>query len=453
MEFSRYFLPLLVILGVSSAFAAEDFVQDTGRFEQELNERDFEALRKYLNTKRLEALEEKSVSLAISGDVRFEWRHMREKLHDFDLRGAHRKDPFTNVPVSRNDFDCEFNLKFDYIMDRSWAVAHVQYDNSAGVDSESLDCQEDPHGWFGSGRCDDFCLRKAFMGYNFWNDPCSRVDIELGRRGNLYTVFDSRIQFLSRFDGVLLKWGGKWEYISEWFIKVAGFVVDERVNHFAYIAEVGFINIMDSGIDFKYSFIDWGSHIGSRCIKRIDPDCDFKYRSNQTAKAFQFAISQWTLSYNLDPDLLCRPAKLFGAFLMNHKWKHITIRKRDKETGVVISKHKYRENLGWYAGVSIGEVDKEGDWALEIQYQVVQALAVPGQDMSGIGTGNVYDYTLTTRRRIDNTNFRGWKVEGLYALTDNITVDTIIEASRPDNPHIGGNHTYSKVEVEAIYAF
>lgn len=444
MQFLRYFLPLAIALGFTSAGQAADEnreVQDGSRFDMELNERDFEALRQYLNMKREEPLEEKDNNLAISGDVRFEWRHLREKLHAVHLRGNHRKDPISDIPISRNDFDCEFNLKFDYIVDRSWAVVHLQYDNSAGVDSEEYDCDEDHHGWFGSGKCGEICLRKAFMGYNFWNGPCSRFDVELGRRGNLYHVFDSRVQFLSRFDGILLKWSGNWECISEWYWKLAGFVFDERVTHLAYATEVGFLNILDSGFDFKYSFIDWCHQVGSRCIKKEDPTCKFKYIKNYKGEAFDFAVSQFTLAYNLDPELLCRPAKLFGAFLMNHRWKYI------KTHG-----HKYRANLGWYAGVSVGEVRKEGDWAIEAQYQVVQALAVPGQDMSGIGTGNVLDLTIT-QDKIDNTNFRGWRVEGLYALTDNITIDTILEASRPDNSNIGGRHNYSKVEVEAIYAF
>lgn len=457
------FLLLLTFLQVSLS-AAEVVIQDTSAHDQELNERDFAALRDYLNTKR-EDLESKKTSLAISGDVRFEWRHMNEKISDVDcglinVRGRHRKDPDPkdNTPVSRNDFDCEFNLKFDYVMDRSWAVAHIQYDESAGVDSQKLKCDVDPHGWFGSGRSDRLNLRKAYMGYNFWLEPHSRLDIEVGRRGNLYHVFDSRVQFLSRFDGILLKWSSKPECFKEIYVKMGGLVVDERVDHFAYVVEAGFMNIYNSGFDFKYSFIDWCNQVGSRCVERDDPACDFKLKKLYNPWAYDFAVSQWSLCYHFDEDVFCVPAKIFGAFLMNHKRKYYKQYQEEDGVPVIVNGHriverKWRENLAWYVGLAVGEVVKEGDWALEIQYQVVQALAVPGQDAGGIGTGNVFDFTLYSPRHIDNTNYRGWKVEGLYALTDNITMDTIIEQSWTDNPHIGGSHPYSKLEVEAIYAF
>lgn len=442
--------------------AADPDVQDGSRFDQELNERDFEALRRYLNRKREIDLETKDTNLSISGDVRFEWRHLNEYWRGNYLRGHNAINPRNHLPISRNDFDCEFNLKFDYTMDRSWAVAHLQYDNSAGVDSEDQSCANDPHGWFGSGKCDEICLRKAYMGYNFWMDPCSRFDIELGRRGNLYHVFDSRVQFLSRFDGILLKWSGNYGFAKEVYAKVGGLVVDERVNHFAYVTEVGILNIKESGIDLKYSFIDWCGQVGSRCIKGVDNCNHYRSEGLNKPKAFDFAVSQWTVYYHFKDCLFNRPAKLFGAFLMNHKWKDFEVLKDvtviNPETGnpvVETRKRKYQSNLAWYAGIAIGEVTKEGDWALEIQYQYVQALAVPGQDASGICNGNVFDYTLTQDGRfyIDNTNYKGWKVEGLYALTDNITIDTIVEHSVPVNKAIGGNHVYSKVEVEAIYAF
>lgn len=466
MKLLRYLLPLAAACAVfSSAFARDGVgVQDGSRFDVELDERDFEALRQYLKTKRDEPLDEKDNNLSISGDVRFEWRHMTEVLRGTSLRGAGCRDPFTDLPISKNDFDAEFNLKFDYILDRAWAVAHLQYDNSAGVDSEEYLCFQDKNGWYGSGKCNDICLRKAYMGYNICNDPCSRLDIELGRRGNLYHVFDSKVQFLSRFDGILLKWSGQMESISEWFVKAAGFVVDERVTHIGFVTELGALNIMDSGFDFKYSFIDWHKPGHGRCLDVRKTEkanlCRFRGIFNSDPEAFRFYVSQFTLYYNLDPELLCQPAKIYGAFVWNHGIKDAPIYKRRSDgrfkrdaNGRRIKDGHIRANLAWYAGISIGEVVKEGDWALELQYQYVQALAVPDQDMSGIGTGNFFDLTVT-RDGVGNTNFRGWKLEGLYALTDNLSIDSILEYSVPISQRlIGGNHNYSKVEVEAIYAF
>lgn len=100
-----------------------------------------------------------------------------------------------------------------------------------------------------------------------------------------------------------------------------------------------------------------------------------------------------------------------------------------------------------------GKVVKEGDWALEVQYQYVEAQAMPDDDTSGIGRGNVLDESFTSCSRRGNTNYKGWRLEGLYALTDNMTLDSIIEWSKAADDKVGGPHTYSKFELEAIYAF
>jgi hypothetical protein len=441
-------LLIMLTLGIGSVYAVVDpAIQDGSRFSSELNERDFIALRDYLKRKREIPLEEKDEHLAISGDVRFEYRHMTETQKGVRLRGPHALDPRRELPISRNDFDSEFNLKFDYILDRSWAVAHVQYDNSSGVDSQDLDCEKDHCGWFGSGNCDSLCVRKAYMGYNVCRNPVFRFDIELGRRGNLYNVFDSRVQFLSRFDGILFKWGGKAAFADDWYIKLAGIVVDERVNHFAYVTELGLLNIGNSGFDFKYSLINWCPYTHSRCLKHKE-ECKFRGKFFFDPLAFRFHVSQWSLVYHIHPRYTCGiPTYLFGAFVLNHDWKDAKI-KKGKHKGEFVR----NVNKAWYAGIFMGEVEKEGDWALEIQYQYVEALAVPDKDMSGIGRGNVLNSTFTFNRR-GNTNFRGWRVEGLYALTDYINFDGMIEASRAINPRLGGRHTYSKVEIETIYAF
>lgn len=445
------------ILSSTSIFAADE--QDGTRFEEELNERDFEALREYLKSKRTEDLEEKTCNLSISGDVRTEWRHLNETCHGKDLRGGEHTNR-SGLPISRNDFDIEFNMRFDYVAEKTWAVGHLQFDNSAGVDgnghpcgkvikkkdrkknpcdkgkcqeckTESLDCFVDPEGWHGSGACDDICLKKAYMGYNICVDGDSRFDVELGRRGNLYLVFDSKVQFLSRLDGVLFKYDSSWESIADWYVHAAGFLVDERVNQFAWVVETGALDIFDSGIDLKYSFIDWQKHGKNRCFAH-------------NPEGFKFMVSQFTVAYNLSPEYFCKkPVKLYAALLINH----------DNPSFYVHCRRIRNQNLAWYAGVLIGEVRKEGDWAVELMYQVVEARAVPDDDMAGVGRGNVLDDSFTSLTRRGNTNFHGFRLEGLYAFTDNITLDSLIEWTKAYDEKIGGKHTYSKFELEAIYAF
>jgi hypothetical protein len=100
-------------------------------------------------------------------------------------------------------------------------------------------------------------------------------------------------------------------------------------------------------------------------------------------------------------------------------------------------------------GFSIGEVVYAGDWAFQAQYQWVGVASIPNEDASGIGLGNLYDLPYS------NVNYKGWKFELLYALTDNITLDSIVESSNQitSKKYLGGKHSYSKFELEAIYAF
>jgi hypothetical protein len=51
------------------------------------------------------------------------------------------------------------------------------------------------------------------------------------------------VQFLSRFDGLLLSYSFKKETMGEFYVMLAGFVVDERVNHFGWIVETGITSI------------------------------------------------------------------------------------------------------------------------------------------------------------------------------------------------------------------
>jgi len=438
--------------------------QDNSRFLEELNERDFEALRDYLRVKREEAMAQgKEPDLTFSGDIRFEYRHLRESEFGKRLRGGkHGRKCFDGkrigLPISNNDFDIEFNLRLDYLGECTWAVARVQYDNSAGVDDDDLDCRFNPFGYHGSGVCDDLCLKMAYWGAHLYHDGPEKLDFELGRR-NLYNVFDSRVQFLSRFDGAALRYTNARDWLGNWYWYGAGFVVDERVNHFAWVTEVGFLNILKSGFDLKYSLIDWRKRGKNRCEAR-DPE------------GFKFVNSQVTAYYHFNPEVLRRKAKVFGAFLYNHegqkakyypyKNRHQVCRKasdsfvRDGKVHIpdtVRIKTAKDQNKAWYAGVVIGEVDKEGDWSVEIRYEWVQAFAIPDDDMSGIGRGNTLDDQVTASGARGNGNYKGWYFEGLYAITDNLTIDMKFEFSQALNKKIGGSHHFSHFEIETIYAF
>lgn len=455
MKAIRYWLPIVIAIGFAhTQLSAGPCDCNFDEFSDELDERDFEAVTEYINTKRTIDLEEKVTNLAISGDIRTEWSYITEKVNGVHRRGGNARTCSTGnsgTPISHNDFDIDLNLYFDYKCERAWGVAHIEFDNPAGVQENSKTCgfinfigvdplpvynvcdSRDPYAGHGSGRCDSLCLRKAYIGYNICADGDSRLDIELGRR-RLYDVFDSRIQFLARFDGIVARYATQWA-CTDFYWNIGGFVVDERVNHYAWVTELGAKNIADSGLDLKYSFIDWQKKGPNRCGVRNSP-------------GWQYQNSQWLVAYHFDPDFICSSAKFYGAFLWNHAAK----------------RHNYTDNtlanLGYYIGFLFGEVAAEGDFSLDINYQYVEAQAIPDPDNSGIGRGNVLGESFTQALPFGlpinargNGNYKGFRIEGLYAVTDNLSLDAQFQYSKPVNANIGGTFNYSKFKIEAIYAF
>lgn len=514
MKSFKYLLSLFLAgFCINTAYA--QFGQETS-FDRQLNSRDDQPLREFVESKENIDVQNKSKNLDISGDVRFEWRSIQEKgiayyknsyysssastgsapAHDVvnpskeassepaystyrHLRGGNYVDS-KGLPVSTNDFDVEFNLKIKYTYKDAWAKAHLQFDNPAGVRGQN-DCVgalpvfnkngekvvgELPsnRSWAlkGSGEGVFFTLKRAFIGYNILADGQNRLDIEIGRQ-KLDDIFDSEIEFTSRFDGVLLRFARSEEDLFDWYVTAGGFVIDERSNHFGYAFEIGFLDIVDTGLDLRYNFIDWQKHGRNRCGIRNPLGAEFQN-------------SQVTLTYTISQEIFCKeiPFEFYGGFLVNHAAKKIRATNWKKK------------NLGWYAGLYIGNVDKKGDWSLDLEYVAVQAQAVPEYDVGSIGRGNILNEALLDYfdeskfyisdsscghyynsdssgssssgvigyfPRRGNTNFVGGRIEFLYAITDNFSIDMTYEMSVAEDSKIGGRHRYSDFELEAVYAF
>lgn len=456
MKFLRYLLPvaaLTVGFSAASAFAAPLGCSNDS-FHNEANQRDFEAVQEFVNSKRTIPLEEKDCNLSIAGDIRFDWAHIVEKLNGGKLRGNRGTaiqnqntgdvtlgGPDVNpnfIPFSTNAFDVEFNLYFDYICDRSWGVAWLQFDEDGGIQQSSKTVGQDPQGLFGSGCCGDLCLKKAYMGYNLCADGCSRFDVELGRRP-LYTVFDSRIQFQSNFDGVLLRYSHSADCWGDFYVNAGAFVVDERADHYAWVIETGLLDTYCTGLDIKYSYIDWKS--------LLSHDTNRAREDGINPKGTAYRVSQISADYKFNADYLCMPAKIYGAFLINSAASPTPAASSEGISS--------KDDMAWYAGMIIGEVCREGDWSFDFNYQYVEALAIPDLDVSGIGKNgnNLLDLT-TSADGLGFTNYKGWRFEGLYALTDNLSLDASFEFSKQIKKlNTLGKHSYSKFELQAIYAF
>lgn len=451
MSLRKLFLLMLAACSAIAPSIQADEHDGMSRFQQDLNENDFEAVKDFVQKKRVSSLQDKISNLELGGEVHFEWQYIHEKIRGINIRGHHGQYIFVEdevvndeiytigerLPLSNNDFDVEFDLKLKYTHEDAWVGIHVRYDQSAGVDDNGRDCDLDPQGYHGSGSADNINLKQAFIGYNLYQCNDTLCFIELGRRGNLSKVFESEIQFLSRLDGIFVRCQKVTEGIGDIYWQGAGFVVDERVNHFAWATEIGWLNVCDTNFEVRYSFIDWNKFGTNRCFAR-------------NPIGFKFMISQIMMGYKWDKFAYEKPLYLTSGFLINHTPARYTF--IDGVKTPIGTK-----NLGWWAGISLGDLSEgdtggEGDWSLSFVYAVIQAQAIPDNDVNIIGTGNALHQSFTGIGR-GNTNFRGWQANAVYGLTNNITLLALFETSMADDKSINGSHEYSRFKLEAVYAF
>ncbi len=346
MKLLKYLLPLaMATCGIAVTLNAADFST-----VQEARERDPDAVLDYLKSKRAITMAEKGGNLNISGDIQAEWDYMhcwsdhkRQRGSKSQRAKSYNKNEGT--PYATSEFNIEVNLMLDYKTDRTWAGIQFQFDNPMGIREAHAPHDHKPkhkerNKLWGSGEEDNIVMRKAYFGYNFMDAGTSRLDLEV-RHSRLYDVFDSEVQFYNFFDGLLLKYAHSFEGLTDLTVKAAAFVVDYTVNHFGYVGEVGFLNIADSGVDLKYSIIDW------------DRDGANRY-GHKHSRGAEFLVSQYTAAYTLPADWLRWRTQVYGAFLHNS-------RARENR----YTHHDGKKANAWYAGARMGEVRKKGDWAVD----------------------------------------------------------------------------------------
>ena len=499
MRFVRNPLPLLsafLLFGFGPLSAQPGDFHEGVSTSHDSRERDDEVLLQYLKSKMAIGVKEKGGNLVLGGDIRGEWDHMHAKNGKHYQRGwgsrklypndmiqsrsfdraamkkaikdindseeeklegvedhktrAKIKDSFSKKrrkahrdyraardarrpPYAINEFSAEANLAMDYRAERGWGSILIRFENPAGSITESdrrPGIYDSRNIMYGSGVRNNVALRTAFAGYNIWQGgigDAERVDIEVGRR-KMYTVFDSKIEFDSYFDGVLLRYLSSFDGICDFSLKGGPFVVDNTVNHYGYVGEMGFLSIADTGFDFKYSLIDWEKRGRNRYGLR-------------NPMGTRFLNSQFLTAYNVPSDVFGKKMKLYGAYLINSKAKpnHWT--------------HNKRENEAFYVGMTMGELRKKGDWSFDLFYQWVQAQAIPENDTQDIGRDNPRKISFYNRRSGGFANFKGWRWEGFYALTDNWTLHPTIDNAQQLSKTIGGTHTNNEVALEVIFAF
>ena len=410
--------------------AATEAIVDTNFGPADEDQVDPRILRDFIESRGLIACRQKCGQLTLSGDVRAKYIAQGERVgDDKKVRGSG-----TSIPSNR--FRSEFNFFIDYVDPKSWVSTKVKWTAADGIDGLALGTKTE--------------LDRAFVGMDIYE--CGKRDfyIELGR-SRLEYIFDSRVEFSNFFDGIHLYYTDCWSSIGTFVAHGGPFVVDAITNHYAWVFETWVDDLGGTGFIVKYSLIDWNRHsptgrFGSSTAAKV-PGLGKTVKNNPR---YRFLVSQMLFGWEGDIDFCrCKTLYLYGAVLANHDAKKS-----------FTTDNKYA-NKAWYVGFTLGKLCKACDWSLDANYQYVQAQSVPEFDLSGIGHGNAQNGFLSDAliaglspgEAINFTNYKGFQVSLLYALTDALSLRTKGEWTTPITKRIGGDFNYKAFEMSAIYAF
>ncbi|HUD00769.1 MAG TPA: hypothetical protein VMR37_00415, partial [Rhabdochlamydiaceae bacterium] len=385
----------------------------------DVNDEDVQALRDWINSKRMITVRELGGQLSISGEVRAELQSINQTTNGKAERGRGTGKP-------SNDYDVEFNLGIDYRTENTWAAARIKFDNDAGTFTENI----------GSGTNNKIRVDKAYFGYRVIDGDRHTAEIEVGRRVMLL-VFDSKLQFVSNFDGVNFKDSYSVDKVGDLYYQLGAFIVNEKVSQAAYVGELGILNVANTGFYTKYSLIDWDT-------KEVD----------KVPEEFHFIVSQLLLGYKFIPQPWDKVVNFYLGGLYNHRARALAIT------------DNRRANFGGYLGFAIGQIKKAGDWNFEANYQVLAGQCVPAFDVSGAGMGSRKGHSfyyeekdkeikpVKDRHKPEgNVNYRGFKLVLQYMLTNNLNLFQEWSQTITLDTHIGPFRKYKQYEVELIYAF
>ncbi len=402
------FAGVLSLLSLSMLSAAD------GEIKQE----DVDALREWINSKRMVTVKELGGELSFAGDIHAEMQRAYEKKNGVKQRGNQ-----LNIPAQT--YDMEFNFSVDYRTDRSWAAARLRFDNDMGVTTEPV----------GSGKTNGIKVDRAYIGYRLVDGDQHTFDVELGRRP-LSFVLDSRIQFGSNCDGVIFKDNYAFDKAGDFYYQLGSMVVNEKHSQLAYFAELGLLNIGRSGLYVKYSLLDWDTHNASGIPYQFD-----------------FIVSQAILGYKFIPVKFDRLIHFYLSGLYNTRASRLPI------------SNYQRANWGGYGGFSIGQIKRKGDWSFDANYQFVGAQAIPNFDSLGIGLGSnsnaSFYYTkekdttkINSRSTAEgNVNFKGFELTFQYLLSNNLNIYQQYKQAQNWNKNIGPRKSFKQYEVDFIYTF
>jgi hypothetical protein len=381
-------------------------------------------LRDFVESRGLIQCRQKVGNLTLAGDVRARWIAAGEKVNGIKQRG-------TGTKVAINRFKSEINLFFDYVATGSWVSTKLKFVNFDGLDGGT------------STRVD---MERAFIGYDVYLQGKQDFYIEIGR-SNLDYMFESRVEFSSIFDGIHFYYTNCIPTVGQFTIHGGPFIIDSFTSHYAWILETFIEGWMGTGLSLKYSIVDWFRHSSTLNYGNLATSGKLLVEDNPR---YRFIVSQMLFGYEKKINFLrCKTLFLYAAVLTNHKAR-----------GEPQTRGK-RVPQAWYVGFTLGKLCKACDWSIDINYQYVQAQAVPEFDLAGIGHGNASNMLLSdailtglspNALRLF-TNYRGWEINALYAMTDTLSLRAKAQCTHPINATIGGHFFYKCFEMAVIYAF
>ena len=134
----------------------------------DIEQKDINALREWINTKRQVTVREMGGALSISGEVRTEMQSTSETIDGVKQRGSGGAIfGADGYPLPTNAYDIEVNLMFDYRTEGSWASVKLEFDNNAGIFS---------------GTFNKIKLERAYWGVRAIDGETFTFDFEAGRR-------------------------------------------------------------------------------------------------------------------------------------------------------------------------------------------------------------------------------------------------------------------------------
>ena len=167
-----------------------------------------------------------------------------------------------------------------------------------------------------------------------------------------------------------------------------------------------------------------------------------------------YDISNFQLGYEFTPEALNVEALVFGEFLFNTKAKSLNY----------VKEGLGKQNKAWTIGAKLGKIKKKDDWIIQARYENVEAQSIPFWDADGIGRGDISGAVGTSAAAANlagyagnvlaaRNNYRGYIVQGYYALTDEVVGSLLYEQTRAIKKSLGNMGKFSEWEARVTYTF